>query len=136
MSLKDLLQYSKNINILYAEDDEVTQELYYAIFQDLFLSVDVASDGVEALEKYSAKKYEIVISDVSMPNMNGIELCQKIIEKNMHQSIIVVTAHTESEYIDEFTKLGIDTFLPKPIHHAELINILFNVSKHVADLKE
>ena len=62
MSLKDLLKYSKNVNLLYVEDDEITQELYTAIFEDLFLSVDIASDGVEALEKYSPQKYDLIIS--------------------------------------------------------------------------
>ena len=135
MSLTDLLKYSKDLNILYVEDEEITQELYTHIFNDIFSIVDTASNGVEALQMYLSHEYDIVISDLCMPKMGGIELCRRIIEQNPLQYIIVMTAYSDDEPVKEIQKLGINTFLSKPIQNEDLINVLYEISKKANEVK-
>lgn len=135
MSLKDLLTYSKDLNILYVEDEEITQELYTHIFDDIFSTVNTASNGVEALQMYLLHEYDIVISDLCMPKMGGIELCRRVLEKNPLQCIVIMTAYSDDEPIKEIQNLGINTFLSKPIQNEDLINILYEISKKVNELK-
>lgn len=129
MSLNEVLKHTKNLNILYVEDEEISQELYTSIFNDFFLSVDVASDGVEAIEYYLDKSYDIVISDICMPNMDGIELCKTILAKNPNQIIIIMSAHNEEEKLKEIKELGIASILLKPIQNTDLMDILKEVSQ-------
>ena len=135
MSLKDLLKYSRELSVLYVEDEEVTLELYTHVFKDIFLSVDAAANGIEALDKYLLNEYDIVISDLCMPQMGGIDLCRKIIDKNPLQNIIIMTAYNDAEPLNEIQKLGITALLSKPIQHEELIKILYKTSKKAHEMK-
>ncbi len=136
MDLNEVLKYTKKLNILYVEDEEISQELYASIFSDFFLSVEVASNGLEALEKYEKKPFDIVISDICMPKMDGINLCKIILKKIPNQHIIIMSAHNESDKLDEIKKLSIENILLKPIDNIDLMNMLMNISKEVIKLKQ
>jgi len=130
MGVKELLSYSKNLKVLYVEDEEISQELYTTIFEDIFCKIDVASDGVEAWEFYSNdNNYDLVISDVCMPRMDGVELCKKILNKNPQQLIIIMSAHNEQEQISAISNTGVDEILLKPVQNDELMCSLERLSK-------
>jgi len=135
MNMSEVLKYTKQLDILYVEDEEVSQELYAAIFADLFLSVDVASDGIDALSQYIGKPYDIIISDICMPNMDGIELCETILNKNPNQSIIIMSAHNEVDKLDKIYKLGIKNVLAKPVNIDDLMKILGEISQLALEFK-
>ena len=136
MSLTEVIKLTKQLNILYVEDEEISQELYASIFSDLFLNVDVASDGIEALEQYSKKSFDIVISDICMPNMDGIELCKIILEKKPSQPIIIMSAHNEDDKLDQIIKLGIKSILLKPIQNDDLMTVLTQIAQVVIEEKK
>jgi len=129
MSIKELLHYTRNLNILYVEDEEISQELYASIFGDLFLNVDIASDGVEALKYFSLNKYDMIITDVCMPRMDGVELCKKILKSNPEQLVIIMSAYNESEQLNDISDLGVSSILLKPIQNDDLMSTLEKVSK-------
>ena len=87
MDLNELLKKTKKLNILYVEDEDISRELYATIFSDFFLSVDTASNGLEALESFENNAYDILFSDICMPKMDGIKLCKAILDKNPNQHI-------------------------------------------------
>jgi len=120
MDIKELMQKTKQFNILYVEDDETVREQMSMILKMLFNVVDIAKNGVEALEKYKNNKYDLIITDVTMPNMNGIELLKEIKKIDSTQKIIILSAHREDEFIKEAKDLGVNGIIFKPIELDEM----------------
>jgi DNA-binding response OmpR family regulator len=122
---------TKNFTVLYIEDNESFLKETTTVFTELFYKVDTAINGKEGLELYKSylKKekipYDIVITDISMPHMNGIELIKEIYKIDKGQSIIVISAHDESKYLLELLNMGIEQFLVKPIDFDILLTVLF-----------
>jgi len=128
-TIKDLHKYSNNLNVLYVEDDKDLREETTTLFKMLFKDIDTAEDGEIGLDKYNQNSYDLVISDVNMPNMNGIEMCTKIKEVNPEQKISIVSAHDESAILMDLIKAGADGFILKPMHMDDLIVALYPVCR-------
>jgi len=128
---------TKNLNILYCEDDPTFQKETAKVFKELFLNVDLASNGLEGFHKYKEyykkqnKTYDIIITDINMPHMNGIDLAKEIYSLNKKQSIIVVSAHDESKYLMELVNIGIEQFLIKPLDFDILLSVIHDVAYKV-----
>jgi CheY-like chemotaxis protein len=121
---------ASTLSILYVEDDLVLQEATKLLFEVIFKTVYVASDGEEGLQLYKEFEPDIVISDILMPKMSGIDMSQKVREINEEQPIIVVSAYNEVEYLMELIEIGIDQFLMKPLKEDQLyIQLLKSVNK-------
>ena len=138
---KELIQYTKHLSILLVEDDVELRTNMAEILKNFFVDVVVAEDGKEALELYSSfhktrdEYIDIVLTDIRMPKINGVELTQNIYEKNNEQIVIVLSAHDESEYLLPLINLGIEHFIKKPIDFQELLEVLFNTAKAICDKK-
>ncbi|MCK5110619.1 MAG: EAL domain-containing protein [Arcobacteraceae bacterium] len=124
--LEDLKKYSKDMSVLYVEDNEEVRHSTSLILQRSFNNVIESFDGVDGLDKY--KQYnngiDLVVTDINMPNMNGIEMISEIKKINPNQQILVVSAYGESEYFTETIKLGIDGYLLKPIITEQFLEAL------------
>jgi YesN/AraC family two-component response regulator len=134
--MKNLLEFSKPLNVLYVEDDLTIRANYAKVFTDLFASVDLAQDGEEGLEKFLNNTYDIIITDISMPRMNGIEMIENILNKSPEQIIIVTSAHDDSAYLLKLIELGIEKFLIKPINFKMMTLVLFRTCKRIFEMKE
>ena len=132
---------TKTLTILYVEDDKEFQENTSEVFNMLFKTVDTADDGQDGLDKYisyfkeNEKHYDLVITDVNMPHLNGIKLTKLIYEINKSQNIIVVSAYNDSETLLEFLNIGIKQYLIKPIHSNKILDVLFEVATQILDSK-
>jgi DNA-binding response OmpR family regulator len=133
---KELIEYSKKLTILFVEDDKELSLNTSEILKNFFLDVDVAFDGEEALERYKSNVYDIVITDIRMPKLNGVALTEKIYEIDPDQSVIVLSAHDNSSYLLPLINLGIEQFITKPIDYQELLRTLLKVSKNLVHKKE
>ena len=131
----EITAYTKNLSILFVEDHNELRLDTAEILKNFFKTVDCCSNGEEALNQYIKYKddnsgyYDIVLSDIQMPIMDGIELTQKIYEINPSQSIIILSAHDESKYLLKLINLGIEQFIQKPIDYQELLKTFLNTSK-------
>ena len=134
--IKDLLPLSKTLTVLYVEDDVNIRENYSTIFKEVFKSMDACADGQEGLDTYKSGSYDIVVTDINMPRMNGIEMIRNIYEINEEQIVIVTSAHDEARYLIELIDLGVSKFLVKPIDIAKLMNILLRTCKRIQETKE
>jgi PAS domain S-box-containing protein len=109
------LDYLKHLNILYVEDNKDSLELTTLMLNDFFNKVIIATNGVEALEKFKQEKIDVVITDINMPKMNGIDLIKEIRKIDKDIFIIMLSAHNEDKFFLESIKIGVDGYLLKPI---------------------
>ena len=119
-----LKEKTKNLSVLYVEDEEYIRNKTVYLLNKLFQSIEVASDGKEGLDKYLKGDYDIVITDIVMPHMDGLELINNIQKKDSNQSVIIMSALTEPELIDKAKALNIKNFIDKPININQLIDVL------------
>lgn len=136
--LKELVGITSSMRILYAEDDFQLRENTTGVLSDLFLKVDEASDGQEAWEMYqhNISAYDIIITDLNMPHMNGIELIKHIQAINPLQAIVIISAHNETEYFLESIRNSVMGYILKPIDFEQLIGSLYKTASIVKDRKE
>jgi DNA-binding response OmpR family regulator len=132
-SFEKLYNISRKLTILYVEDDLFLQAKTKSIFNNLFKSTDIASDGYEALEKYEVFNYtnnhfyDIVITDIQMPKLDGVKLIKKILELNKDQKIIIISAYSDTANLISFINLGVTRFIQKPFTTEQIINLLLEV---------
>ena len=137
-SYQTLFSQTKDLSLLLVEDYEPLRNDLAEAMEDLFKTVIVASNGVEALGIYDEyrldnhRHFDIVISDIKMPLMNGVDLCEILRERNAEQQIIILSAYTDSEYLLRLINLGIAQFINKPIQHERLLDTLFHVSGKIS----
>ena len=138
---KLILENSKNLNVLYVEDEELLRNSSAQLFSNFFNRVDVGVDGEDGYKRYkeyledTGTRYDLVISDINMPNMNGLEMSQKIKDICIEQVIIIVTAFNEVEYFHKAINLGLNGFLTKPIEMEQLKKVFYTTTQIVTDRK-
>ena len=123
-SIEKLISVSKGVSLLYVEDDQILQQETAQLLKNFFEKIDLAQNGEEGLELFELGKYEIIITDINMPKVNGVEMVKAIRRKDRHQMIIVISAHDEPHYLIDLINAGVQRFLSKPIDLTELISIL------------
>ncbi len=116
--------YLNNTTVMYVEDDLATQKLIEKILTKHCKEVFVANDGAEGLELYKKIRPNIVLSDIIMPNMNGIEMSKKIKELNPKQIISLFTAYNEPEFKEKALELNIDAYIMKPFDEKQFFTSL------------
>ncbi len=112
-------QKDSALDILIAEDNEVNQIIYEQVIKPLGFSYRIANDGREALDLYRTHRPKIILMDVSMPEMNGLEATQAIrsieAERSTHTPIVGITAHALTGDMEKCLDAGMDDYLSKPL---------------------
>ena len=125
-------EFLKTLTVLYVEDDENIRSSLSNILKKVFLEVIICTDGNEGIAQFTQYTQEknnsidLVISDINMPNKNGIEMVKEIREINQEIPIIFTTAHGESDYLMESIKLKVAYYALKPINTSELLDNISN----------
>lgn len=101
--------------LLLVDDDKDVVEIMKDYFEDFAEEIQVAYDGQEALAIYQTFQPDIIITDLTMPHMNGLTMSKEILEINKDQKIIICTAHFESHYETLAKNIGIKHTLTKPV---------------------
>jgi len=114
----------ENLTILYVEDDIDTQKLIKRMLTSSTKEVFVASNGEEGFELYKKTKPDIVLTDICMPKMDGLEMSQKIKQIEPNQPIGIFTAFDEPEYLKKASELDIGTYILKPFEREQFFNSL------------
>jgi diguanylate cyclase (GGDEF)-like protein len=118
-----------SLTLLYVEDNEETQERTKMIIADDVKELYQAFDGEEGLEMYKILRPDVVLTDINMPKLDGLEMAKKIKEINKNQLIIAVSAFDDREMLLKAINIGIDFFLPKPLDIDELYAKLNLIAK-------
>lgn len=119
--------------VLYAEDEKGIAKNITEVLELFFQKVVEVSDGLEALTEVKCSSYDVLMFDISMPNMDGLTAIKEIREFNKKIPIIILSAHTEQEYLWRAVELKITKYLTKPYDKKTLINALEQVSLELVD---
>jgi len=119
----------KGKNALLVDDDSVNRLLAKTILEKFQCVVDIANNGSEAIEKLTEKKFDIMVLDIHMPDISGIDVARFLREKKKDAStkIIAVTAAAMKDDIQQYFEVGIDDFLIKPFKEVYLFNKMCEV---------
>ena len=118
---KILQEKAKNLTILCVDDEDALRKSIVVFLKKFFKSVDDAQNGVEALKKYKDNSYDIVLTDIEMPKMNGLELSKEIKKTDPNTQVIVLSAFDNKEYLLKSIEIGINHYLTKPLNNDEIV---------------
>ncbi len=113
-----------SLSLLYVEDEDFIRENAVLFLEDTFETIYEADNAYDALKLYADKKPDIIITDISMPKMSGLQMCEKIRKTDSKTPIIITTAHTKTEYLLKAVELQLIKYLVKPIDEDELMEAL------------
>jgi len=122
-----------NFSILLVEDDEETQERMKMMLEDDVREFYQAFNGEEGLKIYKEKKPDIILSDISMPIMDGLTMSKEIKSTDKCQPIIILSAFDDRSTLFDAVNIGIDSFIPKPIDVDMLYEKLYKIAKSIKD---
>ena len=137
MDIKKIYHYTKDLTVLYVEDDLIVAKNIVEILKMFFKEVHHKADGYEGLKLYESNKngFDIVLADIYMPKMNGIEMIEKILEINPKQHISVFSAQDDPIYLKKLINLGVSSFLLKPLKEKQLMLTLLKIAKNINNEK-
>ena len=126
--MQEALEILKKVSILVAEDDEMARELIITGLKPYCGQVVGAQDGQDGLEKFKKQGFDIVMSDIHMPVLNGFEMMNEIKKLKPHQKFIVFTSYDSDENLIKSMEQGATLFLKKPIDIKDLRSMLISLS--------
>lgn len=117
-----------DISILYVEDEDDVRDFTSKLLTSLLKKVYVASNGEEGLEVYKENKdnIDLIISDINMPKMDGLTMCEKIKEINIDIPLVITSAHNDTSFLKRAIEVGVSTYALKPI---DLYQLIESISK-------
>jgi len=130
-------ELDRNVTILLAEDQMFNQIVVQSMVEDWGFNIDTVENGNEVIKAISEKKYDVILMDIQMPEMDGVTATQLIRSKFDNPikniPIIAVTANAYKEDYDKYYKIGINDIISKPFKSKELFDAIINVVRKYND---
>jgi DNA-binding response OmpR family regulator len=124
------------LSILFVEDEEDIRETFVSSLARRYASVYSAADGIEGLEQYKKYAPDLIITDVYMPNMDGLEMIKKIRKEDKKTNIIISSAFSDKEKLLTAIELNLVKYLIKPYSFEELLAAIDNSTSEKAEIFE
>lgn len=112
---------TNTLTLLYVEDDEALREQFMRVLKPRFKQVYEAADGVQALEKYEQYHPDMMLVDINLPKVDGLEVIERVRESDKDTPIIVLSAYSDQEKLFRAITLGLSGYLVKPVPHKKLL---------------
>jgi len=119
----------KNYTLLYAEDEMIIRMSISKYLENYLKKIYTATNGKEALKKYYEKKPDIVLLDINMPYLGGLEVAREIRKENEQIPIVIITAYTDTQLLLEAVELNLTKYILKPVVNEKLDEMMDLVSK-------
>lgn len=129
--LKKCKEHCRDLKLLYVEDNKNIRLYTTETLKHFFNNITTAEDGVDGLKKFQNEKFDLVLTDIRMPNMDGLYMAQKIREIDSSIPILVLSAHNETEYFLQCIKIGVDGFIFKPIELSHLAQSFYRATEKI-----
>lgn len=121
---KEILEKLQSLTLLYAEDEEGIRKNIADSLRYYVKDVIEVANGDEAFKQYEQKKPDIILTDIHMPILNGIEFIKKVRAINRDIPVVMITAHTDKEYLLEAVELHMEKYIIKPLDLEILLEVL------------
>ena len=125
----------KSLKILLVEDEQEIAKLLKSAIGDNFHSFLIAYDGVEGFDIYSKTSPDIIITDIMMPNVSGLEMAKKIREENKNIPILVLSAFSEKEKLLSAIDININKYFIKPYSPRDILKYISGIVDEIGDKK-
>lgn len=126
--MQEKIERLRELKLLFVEDEEDLLQIISDALNKLQSNFLTATNGVEALEVLKDNPdIDAVITDINMPYMNGLDMIKEIKDGGSTIPIIVMSAHTETEYIEKAKELGVNEYLLKPFDFIKFIELITNM---------
>jgi len=120
----------KKKRILVVEDEVINQKIISAILKTAGYEVEVAPDGIVALMQIAQQNFDLILSDIAMPNIDGYQLLEYINQNNIDIPVVFISGHTSEEAEIKGLQMGAVEYIKKPIDKDLLVLRLNNILKH------
>lgn len=128
--MQEKIEKLRAMKLLFVEDEDDLIEIISDTLDKLDTNYLTAKNGEEALELVEKNPdLSMIITDINMPVMNGLEMIEELKQKNIDLPIIVMSAHTELEYINKAKELGVNDYLLKPFDFIKFINLIVSLDR-------
>ena len=134
--INKILEYSKNMNLLYVEDNAENRQSTSNVLSIIFDNVIIAVDGQDGLNKFKENNIDLIITDINMPNLNGIEMIKEIKKIDRNCDFIFLSANDDRKILLECIPLQANGFLVKPLDFEELISLIEEIIEKIQLLHE
>ena len=134
--MKTTQDFTKECSVLFIDDVDHVRELVEKMLRRLFKTVYVAANGEEGLKIYKEKSPDLIITDINMPVMDGIEMIEVIRTGDIEQKIIILSAHNDHSFFEKAVNLKIDGYLIKPIDMQMLMKAVDNSVRLIVQRRE
>ncbi len=131
LSSKELSKLLKEITILYVEDENEAKSEISQTLENFSKRILLASNGEEALHIYRNNDIQLIITDLQMPLMNGIKFVEAVRGEDLYTPVIILTAHSSTDYLLPCANLNIQAYIIKPINFQKLKNALYKVIEYL-----
>ena len=122
---------SSSKKILIAEDSNIVSSLTKKVLENMKYEVDVVKNGLEILEKLKTAEYQLILMDINMPKMDGIECTQKIRENSDKKisdiPILAISGNAKNYTVEQYKELGINDLIQKPIDFDTLTKKIIDI---------
>jgi len=122
--LSSIIKETKHLRLLYVEDNEDARESTLDILNEFFENITVAIDGTDGLKKFQENKIDLIITDINMPKLNGLDMLKEIKQHTPDVTALVFSAYNEADFFVESIKIGVNGYLLKPINFEQFIGVL------------
>jgi YesN/AraC family two-component response regulator len=128
---KEIVRLASSLKVLYVEDEAITRDMFSKHLNRFFKDLDTAADGQEGLEKAKAKKYDIIITDVQMPHMTGLQMLHEVKALGQEAKTVITTAFNDEAYFMDSIALGVDRYIIKPVKIEDLYRVIYDITKNI-----
>lgn len=124
------IELIKNLRVLYVEDEIALRDITSSSIESIIKSLEVADNGKEGLEKFKQSEFDLIITDLSMPVMDGLTMIKEIRKINETIPIIVTTAFgSQNEEVEKLKSVGMSAYIMKPV---DIMKLLETVNESIS----
>lgn len=127
VALRNMMNTTKTLKVLFVEDENASREALTQFMSVFFDVIIEAYDGEDGWNKFNSDDFDLVITDINMPKVNGLELTSMIREVKPHLPVLIVSAHRETDFFLQSIKLNVDGYILKPFEMDQFLSVLSKV---------
>ena len=136
VDIKELRQLSQGLKVLYVEDESETRKSTYRLLHNFFEDIMIASDGVDGLEKFRTEAFDLILTDINMPRMNGLDMLKEIRDEDDTISVVVLSAYNDSKDFLQAIELNVDGYILKPLNQEQFLRSILKIVQKIRAAKD